>query len=162
MISTCSNRGVIVLFKVNSYWISKQIVILIDFYLFAEEELREKKAREGQKDTAEIYERAIREIQQITGESSDEELEAVVNKFIENEDRNFALFEYINDQNNKIEAFRDQIDKVKQIWSLIRVIGYVILMKSPRTLGINRVPGINRNVCQNFMICAERVNYFKI
>merc|ERR1712226_341393 len=79
-----------------------------------EEEMREKKAREGQKDTAEIYERAIREIQHITGESTDEELEAVVNKFIENEDRNFALFEYINDQNNRIESYRDQIDKVEK------------------------------------------------
>merc|ERR1712226_1133308 len=79
-----------------------------------EEEMREKKAREGQKDTAEIYERAIREIQHITGESTDEELEAVVNKFIENEDRNFALFEYINDQNNRIESYRDHIDKVEK------------------------------------------------
>ena len=75
--------------------------------------MREKKAREGQKDTAEIYERAIQEIQEITGETSDENLDAVVKRFIENEDRNFALFEYINDQNNRIEAFRDELDKVR-------------------------------------------------
>ena len=75
--------------------------------------MREKKAREGQKDTAENYERAINEIKDILCEEDiDANLENVVNKFIENEDRNFALFEYINEQNNKIEALKDEIDKV--------------------------------------------------
>ena len=36
----------------------------------------------------------------------------VTARYVENEDRNFALFEYINEQNNKIEALKDEIDKV--------------------------------------------------
>ena len=48
--------------------------------------MREKKAKEGQKDTAEIYEKAIREIERITAASSthrhegDDQLEGKGNK----------------------------------------------------------------------------------
>ncbi|XP_063724030.1 coiled-coil domain-containing protein 63-like [Symsagittifera roscoffensis] len=94
-----------------------------------EEEMREKKAKEGQKDTAEIYEKAIREIERITAassthrhegddqlegeskESESERLELIVSRFIENEERNFALFQFINDQNNTIENRKDELDK---------------------------------------------------
>ena len=98
--------------------------------LYTEEEMREKKAREGQKDTAEIYERAINEIKDILCEEDiDANLENVVNKFIENEDRNFALFEYINEQNNKIEALKDEIDKVsvEHGWNQSFDIAYFLL-----------------------------------
>ena len=45
----------------------------------------------------------------MTGE---EDLDLLVNRFIEVEDKNFALFNYVNEQNNEIEALHDAIQEV--------------------------------------------------
>ena len=45
----------------------------------------------------------------MTGE---EEVDLLVRRFIEVEDRNFALFNYVNEQNNEIELLKEQIQQV--------------------------------------------------
>ena len=66
-------------------------------------------------DSVESYEAAFERIKEITGE---EEIDMLVNRFIEVEDRNFALFNYVNEQNNQIEMLQEQIMEVSnnQSW----------------------------------------------
>ena len=73
-------------------------------------ELEKKKA--SQTDSVESYEDAFKRITQITGEN---DLDLLVNKFIENEDINFALFNYVNEQNNEKETIEESIQKVSII-----------------------------------------------
>ena len=55
------------------------------------------------------YEKAWDKIREMTGE---EEVDLLVRRFIEVEDRNFALFNYVNEQNNEIELLKEQIQQV--------------------------------------------------
>ncbi|KAJ8021559.1 Coiled-coil domain-containing protein 63 [Holothuria leucospilota] len=66
----------------------------------------EKRRRERQEDSIEAYEEAFQRIIEVTGES---DLHKLVGKFIEVEDRNFALFNYVNEKNNQIESLQEQI-----------------------------------------------------
>ena len=75
-------------------------------------ELEKKKA--SQTDSVESYEAAFERIREITGEN---DLDLLVNKFIESEDINFALFNYVNEQNNEKETIEDSIQKVVVISS---------------------------------------------
>jgi hypothetical protein len=52
---------------------------------------------------------AFERIRELTGE---DDLDLLVNRFIEVEDRNFALFNFVNEQNNEIEALNEQIADV--------------------------------------------------
>ena len=70
-------------------------------------EFEKKKA--SQTDSVESYEAAFERIREITGEN---DLDLLVNKFIESEDINFALFNYVNEQNNEKETIEDSIQKV--------------------------------------------------
>lgn len=70
-------------------------------------EFEKKKANET--DSVESYHAAFERIKDITGE---EDITLIVNNFIEVEDRNFALFNFVNDQNNRIEQMGEEIDKV--------------------------------------------------
>lgn len=45
----------------------------------------------------------------MTGE---EDLDLLVQRFIETEDKNFALFNFVNEQNNEIETLHEQIEEV--------------------------------------------------
>jgi hypothetical protein len=47
----------------------------------------------------------------------------LVNKFIEVEDRNFALFNYVNELNNEIEMVQEQINEV----SIMIIMGGVVV-----------------------------------
>ncbi|KAM9443738.1 coiled-coil domain-containing protein 114 isoform 2-T3 [Clarias gariepinus] len=60
---------------------------------------------------AETLEEVFRQIHQVTGE---DDLEVLVTKFIQAEDRNFALFNYVNEQNTQAEALKDQIRQIKE------------------------------------------------
>lgn len=70
----------------------------------------EKRRRERQEDSIEAYEDAFHRIIEVTGEDN---LNKLVDKFVEVEDRNFALFNYVNEKNNQIEALQEQIWEVK-------------------------------------------------
>ena len=70
-------------------------------------EAERKKA--SQTDSVESYEAAYERIKEITGE---EDMNIIVDKFIQVEDKNFALFNFVNEQNNTIEMLQDQIADV--------------------------------------------------
>ena len=76
-------------------------------------ELERKKA--SQTDSVESYEAAYERIKEITGE---EDMNIIVDKFIQHEDKNFALFNYVNEQNNEIEMLQEQIQEVMIIFFL--------------------------------------------
>lgn len=67
------------------------------------------KKRAGQTDTVDSYESAFKRIREITNE---EDIDRIVRQFIEVEDENFALFNFVSDQNNRIEYLQDEIDEV--------------------------------------------------
>jgi len=52
------------------------------------------------------FEESFKEIQQITGQDA---LEEVVDNFIQTEDQNFALFNYVNELNTEVETLTDQV-----------------------------------------------------
>ncbi|XP_022090433.1 coiled-coil domain-containing protein 63-like [Acanthaster planci] len=76
-----------------------------------EAEEGEKLRRERQEDSIEAYEAAFQRIAEITKET---DLNKLVHKFIEVEDRNFALFNFVNEQNNEIEIQQDQIAEIQE------------------------------------------------
>ena len=77
----------------------------------------EKKRRERQEDSIEAYEGAFETISNITSET---DLNKLVSKFIEVEDRNFALFNYVNEKNNEIEMLQDQIAEVDNDFVILK------------------------------------------
>ncbi len=88
---------------VNSHWI-------LCWILTEAAEAERKKA--SQTDSVESYEAAFDRIREITGE---EDTELLVHRFIEVEDKNFALFNYVNEQNNDIELMQEQILEVSTV-----------------------------------------------
>lgn len=76
-----------------------------------EKEALERKKRDPTEETVETYEQAFQQIRSITGEDN---LDILVNRFIEVEDRNFALFNYVNEQNNEIERLMEQNTEIKK------------------------------------------------
>jgi chromosome segregation ATPase len=75
------------------------------------EAMEAEKKKAGQTDTVESYEAAFERIREITGE---EDIDHIVRQFIEVEDENFALFNFVNDQNNKIEYLQEEIEQIEQ------------------------------------------------
>ena len=87
--------------------------MIIKFYILLIEALETERKKESQEDSVETYQEAFERIKQMTGE---EDLDLLVNRFIEVEDKNFALFNYVNEQNNEIEALHDAIQEVCTIF----------------------------------------------
>jgi len=73
------------------------------------ETMEAEKKKAGQTDTVDSYKVAFQRIREVTKE---EDIDQIVRQFIEVEDENFALFQYISDQNNRIEYLQDEIDEV--------------------------------------------------
>ncbi|XP_048249157.1 coiled-coil domain-containing protein 63-like [Haliotis cracherodii] len=74
------------------------------------EALEAERKKESQEDSVETYEQAFELIKEMTQE---DDLDLLVNRFIEIEDRNFALFNYVNEQNNEIEKLNDDIQIIR-------------------------------------------------
>ncbi|XP_076821624.1 coiled-coil domain-containing protein 63-like [Clavelina lepadiformis] len=70
----------------------------------------EDKAERTAEETMETYQKAFEKIQEVTGE---EDIYLLVNRFIQTEDKNFALFNYVNELNNELEIVQEQIDDVR-------------------------------------------------
>nr|XP_057911164.1 coiled-coil domain-containing protein 114 [Doryrhamphus excisus] len=64
-------------------------------------------AEESQDDLEAFFER----IRSVTGE---DDLDLLVTRFIQAEDRNFALFNFVNEQNNEAEVLQDQISQIQE------------------------------------------------
>ncbi|XP_005994268.1 coiled-coil domain-containing protein 114 [Latimeria chalumnae] len=75
-----------------------------------EKEEADRKKKEPQEDTLEVYEEAFQKIKAVSGQ---EDLHLLVKSFIEVEDQNFAVFNYINEQNNQIESLKDEIEEIQ-------------------------------------------------
>ncbi|XP_057299829.1 coiled-coil domain-containing protein 63-like [Hydractinia symbiolongicarpus] len=72
---------------------------------------REEREKVGEKEeTIQSYESAFEQIKETT---EIDDLQLLVGKFIETEDKNFALFNYVNELNNEIEMLREQIVEVE-------------------------------------------------
>ncbi|CAM4792915.1 unnamed protein product [Rotaria magnacalcarata] len=76
-----------------------------------EVEALEKRRKEKEEHSVEAYESKFKQIQDI---SREQDLDKLVDKFIEVEDKNFALFNYVNELNNQIEILQEQIDEIKK------------------------------------------------
>ncbi|XP_013064556.2 coiled-coil domain-containing protein 63-like [Biomphalaria glabrata] len=68
------------------------------------------KKKESQEDSVETYEEAFVRIREMTGE---DDIDILVRRFIEVEDTNFALFNYVNEQNNEIEKLNEDINAIQ-------------------------------------------------
>ena len=68
------------------------------------------------------YEEAFQTIKEATGI---EDIDLLVAKFIEVEDKNFALFNYVNELNNEIELLQEQINEVSYLVKLFAVSGAI-------------------------------------
>ncbi|TRY76144.1 hypothetical protein DNTS_031477 [Danionella cerebrum] len=64
-----------------------------------------------QEKTYETLEEVFQQIQRVAGEDN---LEMLVTKFIRVEDRNFALFNYVNEQNAEADQLRGEIHQIKE------------------------------------------------
>ena len=71
----------------------------------------EDKAEKTAEETMETYQNAFENIKMVTGE---EDIYLLVKRFIETEDKNFALFNYVNELNNELEAVQEQIEEIKK------------------------------------------------
>ena len=76
---------------------------------FPTEAIEAEKKRASQTDSVESYLAAYERIKEITGE---EDMDLIVDTFIREQDRNFALFTLVNEQNNQVELLQDQIQAV--------------------------------------------------
>lgn len=59
----------------------------------------------------------------MTGE---EDLDLLVQRFIETEDKNFALFNFVNEQNNEIETLHEQIEEVGFFSHFLTLLFFII------------------------------------
>lgn len=84
------------------------MILFSKIFNFTEAQEAERK-KESQEDSVETYEAAFERIKEMTGE---EDLDLLVQRFIETEDKNFALFNFVNEQNNEIETLHEQIEEV--------------------------------------------------
>ncbi|XP_056131279.1 coiled-coil domain-containing protein 114 [Lampris incognitus] len=73
-------------------------------------ELKEQKKMDSVEESMDILEETFERIKAVTGEDN---LDMLVSRFIQVEDRNFALFNFVNEQNNEAEALRDQISQTQ-------------------------------------------------
>lgn len=71
----------------------------------------EKEKGDKAEETIESYESAFQTIKEATGI---EDIDQLVSKFIEVEDKNFALFNYVNELNNEIELLQEQISESRE------------------------------------------------
>ncbi|PAA68245.1 hypothetical protein BOX15_Mlig017320g1 [Macrostomum lignano] len=69
------------------------------------------KAKEAQRRIYEKHDEAMQRIKEITEE---DDLDIIVKEFIQKEDENFALFQYVSEQNNIIEMLIEEIEKLKK------------------------------------------------
>ncbi|CAF1032430.1 unnamed protein product [Rotaria sordida] len=84
---------------------------LVTYRKRKEADAAEKRRKEKEEHSVEAYESKFKRIQEISGE---QDLDKLVDKFIEVEDKNFALFNYVNELNNQIEILQEQITDIKK------------------------------------------------
>ncbi|XP_076125301.1 coiled-coil domain-containing protein 114 [Alosa pseudoharengus] len=86
----------------------------------SKQEMKDQRRMESGEDNVETLEEVFRKIQTVTGE---DDLDLLVTKFIQVEDQNFALFNYVNEQNNQAETLRDEINQTKEELEQFHLVG---------------------------------------
>ena len=99
---------------------------------------------ESQEDSVERYEAAVEKIKEMTGEDN---LDLDVPRFIEVEDRNFALFNYVNEMNNEIELLHDQMRQVSRFWFGVYFYKFCIAL----ILILIHDCSLNISICSDFL-----------
>ncbi|XP_066528180.1 coiled-coil domain-containing protein 114 isoform X2 [Hoplias malabaricus] len=82
------------------------------------QEMQEQQRADSGEEALETLEEVFKKIQEVT---SEENLDIMITKFIQTEDKNFALFNYVNEQNTQAEALREQITQIKEEMEKFRV-----------------------------------------
>ncbi|XP_029288040.1 coiled-coil domain-containing protein 114 [Cottoperca gobio] len=72
--------------------------------------LKEQRRMDSGEESLDALEEVFQRIQTVTGEDN---LDMLVTRFIQAEDRNFALFNFVNEQNNEAEALKDKISQTQ-------------------------------------------------
>ena len=67
-------------------------------------------AENNASDMIAMYQKAFTKIKEITGES---DMNVLMRRFVETEDKNFALFNYINELNRELEVTQKQIETTR-------------------------------------------------
>ncbi|XP_044030136.1 coiled-coil domain-containing protein 114 isoform X2 [Siniperca chuatsi] len=83
-------------------------------------DLKEQRRVDSGEESLDALEEVFERIRTVTGEDN---LDMLVTRFIQVEDRNFALFNFVNEQNNEAEALRDQISQIQSETEQFRVAG---------------------------------------
>ncbi|XP_041639528.1 coiled-coil domain-containing protein 114 [Cheilinus undulatus] len=73
-------------------------------------EMKEQRRMDSREESLDTLEEVFEKIKTVTGEDN---LDLLVSRFIQVEDRNFALFNFVNEQNNEAEALRDRISQIQ-------------------------------------------------
>ncbi|XP_041836702.1 coiled-coil domain-containing protein 114 [Melanotaenia boesemani] len=75
------------------------------------QEPKEQKKVDSGEESLDALEELFERIQTVTGEDN---LDLLSTRFIQDEDRNFALLNFVNEQSNEAEALRDQISHIQE------------------------------------------------
>ncbi|KAK2874774.1 hypothetical protein QQF64_003129 [Cirrhinus molitorella] len=73
------------------------------------QEINEQRKVDGGEETPDSLKKAFQQIMELTGEDN---VGKLVTKFIQGEERNFALFNYVNEQNAEAERLREEIQQI--------------------------------------------------
>ncbi|XP_034389836.1 coiled-coil domain-containing protein 114 [Cyclopterus lumpus] len=83
-------------------------------------EMKEQRRMDSGEESLDALEEVFKRIQTVTGEDN---LDMLITRFIQVEDQNFALFNFVNEQNNEAQALRDHISKTQAEIERFRVAG---------------------------------------
>ncbi|AWP07915.1 putative coiled-coil domain-containing protein 114-like, partial [Scophthalmus maximus] len=83
-------------------------------------ELKEQRRMDSEEESLDALEEGFERIKTVTGE---DDLDMLVTRFIQGEDQNFALFNFVNVQNNEAEALRNQFNQIQEEMENFRVKG---------------------------------------
>uniref|UniRef100_A0A3B4WS16 Outer dynein arm docking complex subunit 1 n=1 Tax=Seriola lalandi dorsalis TaxID=1841481 RepID=A0A3B4WS16_SERLL len=83
-------------------------------------EVKEQRRTDSGEESLDVLREVFERIQAMTGEDN---LDMLVTRFIQVEDRKFALFNFVNEQNNEAEVLRDHISQIQEEMEQFRVKG---------------------------------------
>ncbi|XP_029358762.1 coiled-coil domain-containing protein 114 [Echeneis naucrates] len=84
-------------------------------------EVKEQRRTDSGEGSLDALEEVIERIQMVTGENN---LDMLITRFIQVEDRNFALFNFVNEQNNEAETLRDEVTQIQEEMEQFRMKGW--------------------------------------
>jgi coiled-coil domain-containing protein 63/114 len=117
-----------------------------------ENEAAEKRRKEREEHSVEAYEAKFKEIEQITDEH---DLDKLVDRFIQVENKNYALFNLVNELNNQVEMLQEEIDQIKSEIHLFEKQG--IEMEEQRKRIVLELEQKHQNAKKSFEESEEKI-----